>query len=381
MERGARGSYNCWPAGPPRWQQWPWRTRWLAWCGRSWPRVNAIVSLLCRRHNHCRENWRSGGWEGQTDVNAGSGRTGKRDTPFVPEHLGMRGYGRDPFAKGIMASGREHRTKRSNTWPHRPTLRKRQTNPLPTGSRPHMARRRIGQERVRLGADRRSRCASLDELAALINWTEIDRVLAPVYAAARGERAWPPLALFKALLLSVWYDLSDVKLAEALDDRTSFRRFCGFAAEEPTPERTAFVRFRRALLARNLDRVLFAAVTDQLDAQGMMVKTGTLVDATLIASASIKSDDEARWAGHRRKKPVHGYKAHVATDEAGGLVRTVEITTANVHDGIMLDAVLPHEPGEVYADSAYAADRFTKVIRARGGVAGSTPTPGAALRH
>ena len=114
--------------------------------------------------------------------------------------------------------------------------------------------------------------------------------------------------------------------------------------------------------------MLFAAVTDQLDARGVVVKTGTLVDATLIASASVKTDDEARWAGHRRKKPVHGYKAHVATDGAGGLVRSVEITTANVHDGIMLAAVLPSDPGEVYADSAYAADRFTNVIRAHGGV-------------
>ncbi len=170
--------------------------------------------------------------------------------------------------------------------------------------------------------------------------------------------------MFKALLLAVWYDLSDVKLAEALDDRASFRRFCGFAAYEPTPERTAFVRVRGELVARNLDRVLFVAVTDQLDAQGVIVKTGTLVDATLITSASVRTDDEARWAGHRRKKPVHGYKAHVVTDEAGGLVRSVEITTANVHDGIMLEAVLPSDPGEVYADSAYAADRFTNVIRA-----------------
>ena len=204
-----------------------------------------------------------------------------------------------------------------------------------------MARRRIGQEHLRLGDRGSSRTGSLDDLHRLIDWAAIDRHLAPIYASAKGEQAWPPLSLFKALLLAVWYDLSDVKLAEALDDRTSFRRFCGFAAEEPTPERTAFVRFRRALLARDLDRVLFAAVTDQLDAQGVTVKTGTLVDATLIASASIKSDDEARWAGHRRKKPVHGYKAYVATDEGGGLVRTVEITTANVHDGIMLEAVLP----------------------------------------
>ena len=203
---------------------------------------------------------------------------------------------------------------------------------------------------------KRSRAMSRSSSAAVLN------------ASARGEQAWPPLSLFKALLLAVWYDLSDVKLAEALDDRASFRRFCGFAAEEPTPERTAFVRFRRELLARGLDRVLFAAVTDQLEAQGVVVKTGTLVDATLITSASIKSDDEARWAGHRRKKPVHGYKAHVATDEAGGLVRSVEITTANVHDGIMLEAVLPSHPGDVYADIAYAAGRFMDVIRARGGV-------------
>jgi transposase, IS5 family len=231
-----------------------------------------------------------------------------------------------------------------------------------------MARRRIGQEHLRLGDRESSRAGSLDALRGLVDWAEIDRHLTPIYASAKGEQAWPPLSLFKALLLAVWYDLSDVKLAEALDDRASFRRFCGFAADEPTPERTAFVRFRGALLARDLDRVLFAAVTDQLDARGVVVKTGTLVDATLIASASVKTDDEARWAGHCRRKPVHGYKAHVATDEAGGLVRTVEITTANVHDGIMLEAILPSDPGEVFADSAYAADRFTNVIRARGGV-------------
>src|SRR5829696_5302826 len=171
-----------------------------------------------------------------------------------------------------------------------------------------MARRRIGQEHLRLCDCESSRTGSLDVVQGLIDWAEIDRHLAPIYAAAKGEQAWPPLSLFKALLLSVWYDLSDVKLAEALDHRTSFRRS---AADESTPERTAFVRFRRELLTRDLDRVLFAAVTNQLDAQGVVVRAGTLIDATLIASASIKTDDEARWAGHRRKKPVHGYKAHV----------------------------------------------------------------------
>lgn len=88
--------------------------------------------------------------------------------------------------------------------------------------------------------------------------------------------------MFKALLLSIWYDLSDVKLAEALDDRASFRRFCGFSANEATPERTAFVRFRRLLVAHQLDRSLFETVTMKRKAKAVTVKTGTLV-ATIIA--------------------------------------------------------------------------------------------------
>ena len=225
-----------------------------------------------------------------------------------------------------------------------------------------MARRRIGQEHLRLGERESRRTGSLDVLQGLIAWAEIDRHLAPVYASAKGEQAWPPLSLIKALLLAVWYDLSDVKLAEALDDRASFRRFCGFAAHEPTPERTAFVRFRRELVARFLDRTLFEAVTRQLEAKGVMVRIGTLVNATVVASASIKCDREARWVGHRRRSPVHGYKAHMATDQGAGLVRPVEVTTANVHNGTMLEAVLPQDPGEVYADSADAARRFTAAI-------------------
>src|SRR4051794_32636261 len=115
-----------------------------------------------------------------------------------------------------------------------------------------MARRRIGQENLLARPEPRA-AASLTDLGALLDWAEIDRHLAGISAAARGEPGWPPLALFRALLLATWHDLSDVRLAEAPDDRASFRRFCGFAAHEPTPERTTFVRFRRALVRRGLD--------------------------------------------------------------------------------------------------------------------------------
>jgi IS5 family transposase len=228
-----------------------------------------------------------------------------------------------------------------------------------------MARRRIGQESFCFGVERQ-RAGCLDELSCVIDWSEIDRLLGDVYASSKGELGWPPLALVKALLLSVWYDLSDVKLAEALDDRASFRRFCGFAMNEVTPERTAFVRFRKELVARNLDTRLFDAVLAQLEAKGVVVKTGTLIDATVLPSAS-KGDDEARWVGHRRKKPVHGYKAHVASDAETDIVRRVAVTTANVHDLKKAEEVLPEDPGDVYADTAYAAHRFEQVIMARGG--------------
>jgi IS5 family transposase len=214
-----------------------------------------------------------------------------------------------------------------------------------------MARRWIGQEDFLARPEPRYG-ASLIELAGLIDWPEIDRTLADISAATKGEAGWPP---------------SDVRLTDAVDDHTSFRRFCGFAAHEPTPERTSFVRFRRELVRRKLDRVLFETVTRQLEAKAVMVRTGTLVDATLIPSASIRQDGEAKWAGHRRRKPVHGYKAHVATDEGAGLVRGVEVTTANVHDAAELAAVLPPEPGDVYGDSAFTGGPAERVIIGRGG--------------
>src|SRR3954471_24609515 len=138
-----------------------------------------------------------------------------------------------------------------------------------------MARRRIGQEDLIARPEPRA-TASLAELAVLLEWAEIDRPLVGISAAVKDEPGWPPLALFRAMLLATWHDLSDVRLAEALDDRAIFRRFCGFAAHEAAPERTAFVRFRAELLRRGLDRALFETVTRQLDQRGVVVRTGTL---------------------------------------------------------------------------------------------------------
>ncbi|WP_447953946.1 IS5 family transposase [Sphingopyxis chilensis] len=229
-----------------------------------------------------------------------------------------------------------------------------------------MAQRSIGQERFGF-AGRERATSSLDALVSLIDWSAVAALLEPLYPASKGELAWPPLAMFRALLLSIWYDLSDVKLAEALDDRVSFRRFCGFAANEATPERTAFVRFRRLLVAHKLDRALFEAVTLQLKSKAVIVKTGTLVDATIIASAS-EDDDDARWVKHKGKRAVHGFKAHVGADADTALVEEVSVTAANINDGRAGPEALPDDPGEVFADSAYRGNHFRDAVRAKGGV-------------
>lgn len=114
--------------------------------------------------------------------------------------------------------------------------------------------------------------------------------------------------MFKVLLLSVWCDLSDMKLAEALDDRASLPRFCGFSASEATSERTTFVRYRKALVAHALDRAPFGAVTAPLKARASEIKMGTLVDATIIASAS-EADAEGRWVKQKDRPAVCGFKS------------------------------------------------------------------------
>ena len=228
-----------------------------------------------------------------------------------------------------------------------------------------MSRRRIGQEQFGFAVDRVQH-SSLDALAKLIDWVPIDQAFGVISCSAKGEPAWPPMTLFKAMLLSIWYDLSDVKLAEALDDRGSFRRFCGFSASEPTPERTAFVRFRKALVAQGLDKTLFDTITRQLKAKAIQVKTGTLVDATIIASAS-EDDEEGHWVKHKGKPAVHGFKAHVGADADTALVEEIAITPANINDGKAGPDALPDNPGDVFADSAYRGNHFGDAVRAKGG--------------
>lgn len=139
-----------------------------------------------------------------------------------------------------------------------------------------MGERRIGQGSLAeallpagAGSNRR-----LERIAGLIDWAPMERLLAPLRAPI-GRPGYPPLALFRALLLAQWYQLSDPGLEEALADRLSFRRFCGFGLDDGTPDETTLCRFRAALAERGLAEALFAELNRQLDARGLVLKAGT----------------------------------------------------------------------------------------------------------
>ena len=104
-----------------------------------------------------------------------------------------------------------------------------------------------------------------------------------------------------------------------------------------------FVRFRRLLVAHGLDRALFDAVTAQLTAKAVTVKTGTIVDATIIASAS-EDDGDGRWMKHRGKPAAHRFKAHVGADADTALVERIAVTPANVNDGVPVPRRCPMIP-------------------------------------
>ena len=96
------------------------------------------------------------------------------------------------------------------------------------------------------------------------------------------------------------------------------------------------------------------------------MKIGTLVDATVVGSAS-EGDGEARWSGHRSRKAVHGYKAHVGADADTAIVERVGVTPGNAHDGRSGHLALPDDPGDVFADSAYRGQAFAAAVTAKGG--------------
>jgi IS5 family transposase len=178
--------------------------------------------------------------------------------------------------------------------------------------------------------------------------------------------------MLKCVLLAKWFGLSDPQLAECLKDRLSFRRFVGLSLTDATPDETTFVRFRARLREANLDRTIFERTTAELDKRGLLVKDGTLVDATIIEpSRGSKREDgtstrdpEASFTAKGGER-YHGYKGHIAAD-THGIVTDDRFSDAAPHDSNFIDELTPRETRLVVADSAYRSAEREAALTARG---------------
>lgn len=214
----------------------------------------------------------------------------------------------------------------------------------------------------------------LDRLHGLVKWYRFEKVLTVLREGGSGRPAYPPLLMFKVLLLQSLYGLSDAETEEALIDRLSFRRFVGVALTDRVPDHSTICRFRNLLVEQGLLGKLFAELDRQLDKAGLILRRGTMLDATVIETQAAKpgnpqstSDPEARFTRRQgRSGSSFGYKAHVAVDQGSGLIRAVITTPANVNDTVPADQLIQGDEQAVLADAAYHTHAREAALKARG---------------
>ena len=217
--------------------------------------------------------------------------------------------------------------------------------------------------------------AQLDRLDGLVTWSRFAGLARHLRdEAGPGRPGYPVLVLIKALLLQALYGLSDRELEDALNDRLSFRRFVGLSLEEAVPDHTVLNRFRNRLIAAGVIDRLFAELDRQLETAGVILKRGTMLDATLIEAVSAppgdrrgSGDPDAAFARRQgRSGSTFGYKAHVGVDEGTGIIRAAITTPANVNDTTPADALIRGDEKAVWGDAAYHTHAREKALKARG---------------
>ena len=200
----------------------------------------------------------------------------------------------------------------------------------------------------------------LARMEEVIPWAQLLAVIAPHYPT--GKRGRPPMGLERMLrvyFLQQWYGLADEALEDALYDSQALQRFARIELDaEGIPDATTLLKFRRLLETHELCKAIFAAINADLAARGLLLREGTLVDATLIAApTSTKNAKRERDpAMHQTKKGNQwhfGMKAHIGADRDSKLVHSLVVTPANTADITQTAALLHGQETQVHADAGY----------------------------
>ncbi|MBI58318.1 MULTISPECIES: IS5 family transposase [Spongiibacter] len=199
----------------------------------------------------------------------------------------------------------------------------------------------------------------LEKMDGLIPWAKLEKKLRKYYP--KGENGNPPYPLpimLRVHCLQLFYNLSDPAMEDALYEIESMRRFAGLRLSDRLPDESTILRFRHFLERHKLGKVIFDTVSAQLRQQGLMMREGTIVDATIIAapSSTKNQDGERDPEMHQTRKGNEwhfGMKMHIGVDDRDGLIHSIETTAANVHDLNAADQLLHGEEQRVWGDAGY----------------------------
>jgi len=212
----------------------------------------------------------------------------------------------------------------------------------------------------------------LTEMDAVIPWRELIKLIQPHYPkAGNGTQPMPLERMLRIHFMQHWFNLSDPAMEDSLYDSESMRRFAGIElAEDTVPDESTILRFRRLLEVNHLSERIFAQIRNLLESKRLLLKSGTIVDATIIeAPTSTKNAEGERdpeMHQVRKGKEWHfGMKAHVGTDRRG-IVHTLKTTAANVADINQMHELLHGQEAEVFGDQAYWSEPHRQGAKAVG---------------
>jgi IS5 family transposase len=212
----------------------------------------------------------------------------------------------------------------------------------------------------------------LAEMDAVIPWQRLLALIEPHYPkAGSGRQPHPMERMLRIYFMQNWFNLSDPAAEDALYDSESMRRFAGIElAEDAIPDESTILRFRHLLEEHKLTEAIFAEVRSLLEQKRLLLKSGTIVDATIIAAPpSTKNAEKARdpeMHQTRKGKQWHfGMKAHVGTDKRG-IVHSLATTDAAAADITQMHKLLHGEESEVFGDQAYWSEAHRQSAKARG---------------
>ena len=202
----------------------------------------------------------------------------------------------------------------------------------------------------------------LDEMNQVVPWAELVALIRPhargAHQALGGRPPFPIETMLRIHCLQLWWNLSDPAMEEELHERPLYRRFAGLDGKARMPDETTILRFRHLLEKQQLAPQVLGIINAGLAQHGLLLKTGTVVDATIIAapSSTKNSSGERDPEMHQTKKGNEwhfGMKAHIGVDAESGLVHTVIGTAANVNDVTQAHGLLHGHETDVHADAGY----------------------------